>query len=130
MKRLTVTGNMGHDPELRTSPEGAQFVTFSVGVNVGNRANPKTDWIDVSCNGRLVDVIMKHAKKGTRVLVDGFPKVNAYLNKDNVPTGNLKLYAHSIELLNRAKDSDNEHDIHEASQVEDADSGATEAISA
>lgn len=99
MKRMTITGNLGRDPELRVDPSGAQFTTFSVAVPVGNKSNPKTDWVDVSCNGKLAEIAYTYAKKGTKVLVDGYPNVNAYINKDNIPVGTLRLYANSLELL-------------------------------
>lgn len=101
MKRLTITGNLGRDPELRDDQSGGQYAAFSVAVNVGSRQNPRTDWIEVNCNGKLAEVMANYAKKGAKVLVDGFPVVNAYINKDNEPVGTLKLYANHIELLTR-----------------------------
>ena len=113
MKRLTVTGNLGRDPELRIDPSGSQFATFSVAVSVGTRANPKTDWVDVNCNGKLAEVICTYAKKGSKVLVDGYPNVTAYINKDNIPVGTLRLYANSVELLNRVEnDADSHPEVH------------------
>ena len=111
MKRLTITGNIGRDPELRLDPSGVQFATFSVAVPVGTKQNPKTDWVDVSCNGRLAEIACAYAKKGTKVLVDGYPNVNAYINKDNLPIASLRLYARSIELLNRTG-ADNDDEVH------------------
>lgn len=54
MKKLIITGNVGDDPIIRTNPSGAEFACFSVGVSVGVKENPKTDWVDVTCNGKLV----------------------------------------------------------------------------
>ena len=61
MKKIIITGNVGRDPEVRSDQSGAQFVTFSVGVSVGTKQNPKTDWVDISCGGKLVDVAKKHS---------------------------------------------------------------------
>lgn len=119
MKRLTVTGNMGRDAEMRIDPNGHQFATFSVGINVGNKANPKTDWIEVSCNGKLAEVITMYGKKGRKVLVDGFPHVQAYLNKDNVPAASLRMYANSIELLSKWQDDAENDEVSSASHHEE-----------
>jgi single-strand DNA-binding protein len=110
MKRLTITGNLGRDPEMRIDPEGNSFATFSVGVTVGSKAKRRTDWIDVSCNGRLAETVTTYAKKGNKVLVEGFPSVGAYLNSENVPMPIQRLYAHNVELLNRIE-RDANHDI-------------------
>ncbi|MFN7095135.1 MAG: single-stranded DNA-binding protein [Burkholderiales bacterium] len=99
MKKLTITGNVGRDAELRANQLGDPFVAFSVAVATGTRANPKTDWIEVTCNGRLVEVASNYVRKGVKVLVEGFPSVNAYINNDNLPVGTLRLYAHTLELL-------------------------------
>jgi single-strand DNA-binding protein len=112
MKRLTVTGNIGRDPEMRLDPNGHQFATFSVGISVGNKVSPKTDWVDVTCNGKLAEIITTYGKKGRKVLVDGFPYVNAYINKDNLPVGTLRVFANSIELL--CKSHDDSEDIAES----------------
>ncbi len=101
MKRITVTGNIGRDPETRMDPSGNQFVTFSVGIIVGSKQHPRTDWVEVSCNGKLAEIAATYAKKGNKVLVDGFPHVNAYINKENTPVATQRIYAHVIELLNR-----------------------------
>lgn len=104
MKRLTITGNLGRDPEMRVDPNGMQFATFSVGISVGAKANHKTDWVEVTCNGKLAEIITRYGKKGRKVLVDGFPHVSAYVNKDNIPVGTQRMYANSIELLSRGHD--------------------------
>jgi single-strand DNA-binding protein len=108
MKKLTITGNLGRDPELRINPEGNSFATFSVAVSVGSKDNRRTDWIDVSCNGRLAEVVTTYAKKGNKVLVDGFPSVGAYINSENIPTAVQRLYAYSVEILNRAERDTNQ----------------------
>ena len=76
-----MTGNVGRDPEVRADQNGNQFVTFSLAVSVGTKQNPKTDWIDITCNGKLADVAKNYVKKGTKLLIEGFPSVHAYMSK-------------------------------------------------
>ena len=126
MKKIIVTGNLGRDPEKRTDPSGNQFATFSVGVAVGNKENPKTDWVDVSCNGKLSELAGTYLTKGAKVLVTGFPSVNAYVNKENKAVGVLRIYADSIEFLSAKGDSVQNNNelggeiptIHETNKVE------------
>jgi single-strand DNA-binding protein len=123
MKRLTITGNIGRDPEMRLDPSGTQFATFAVGISTGTKTNPKTDWVDVSCNGKLAEIACMYARKGTKVLVDGYPNVNAYINKDNIPVGTMRLYANSIELLSRVDSDATNPDVH---MLPEADSSTLE----
>ena len=104
MKKIIITGNVGRDPEMRADQTGGEFASFSVGVSVGTKQNPKTDWVDVTCNGKLSDIARNYIKKGTKVLVEGFPSVNAYINRENKPVGTLRVYANSIELLSKRDD--------------------------
>lgn len=104
MKKILITGNLGKDPEKKFDGTGNQFVTFSVGVGVGNKENPKTDWVDVSCNGKLAELASTYLTKGAKVLVSGFPSVNAYVNKENKAVGVLRIYADNIEFLSAKAD--------------------------
>ncbi|MFN8771085.1 MAG: single-stranded DNA-binding protein [Neisseriaceae bacterium] len=99
MKKIIITGNLGKDPEKRADQNGNQFAVFSVAVSVGTKDKPKTDWVDVSCAGKLADVVCSYLKKGSKVLVTGFPSVNAYINKENTAVGVLRIYAEDVEFL-------------------------------
>ncbi len=104
MKKIIITGNVGRDPEVRSDQSGAAFATFSVGVNVGNKQNPKTDWVDISCSGKLVDIARNYVRKGSKILIEGFPSVSAYMNKENKPAASLRIYANVLELLSKRED--------------------------
>lgn len=104
MKKIILTGNVGRDPELRADQNGNQFVTFSLAVSVGTKQNPKTDWIDISCNGRLVDVAKNYVKKGTKLLVEGFPSVHAYMTRENTPAATMRVSANNFEFLSKKDD--------------------------
>jgi single-strand DNA-binding protein len=109
MKKIIVTGNVGRDPELRADQNGNQFATFSVGVSVGTKQNPKTDWVDITCNGKLADVARSYVKKGTKLLIEGFPSVNAYINKENKAVGTLRINANNFEFIGSRQDSTDDH---------------------
>ena len=64
MKKIFVTGNVGRDPEVRYAPNGESFVTFSLAVTTGPKDNQKTDWLEISCNGRTAETVQKWVKKG------------------------------------------------------------------
>lgn len=108
MKKIIVTGNVGRDPELRADQNGNQFATFSLAISVGTKQNPKTDWVDVSCNGKLADVARNYVKKGAKLLVEGFPSVNAYMNRENKAVGTLRINANNFEFIGSRQDGESE----------------------
>ncbi len=44
MKKMTITGNIGRDAEIRVNNRGEEFATFSVAVRVGTKDNPRTNY--------------------------------------------------------------------------------------
>ena len=118
MKKILITGNLGKDPEKKSDGAGNQFVTFTVAVSVGNKEKPKTDWVDISCNGKLSELASAYLTKGAKVLVSGFPSVNAYVNKENKAVGVLRIYADNIEFLSAKVDStQNQLNNNEVSEI-------------
>ena len=110
MKKIIITGNVGRDPELRADQGGNQFATFSVGVSVGTKQSPKTDWVEVSCNGKLADLAKNYIKKGSKLLIEGFPSANAYINKENKPVASLRVFANTVEFLSKRDDENSSSD--------------------
>lgn len=109
MKKIIVTGRVGKDPEKRTTNGGSTFASFSLAVSSGTKANPKTDWLDVSVSSeKMVEVVMNYVKKGSQLLIEGSPAVNAYINKENKAVGNLIIYANTIEFIGGKKEENTE----------------------
>jgi len=99
MKKIFVTGNVGRDPESRYAPSGESFVTFSLAVTTGPKNNQKTDWLEISCNGKTAEVVQTYVRKGTKLLVEGTPSANAYINKEGKPVATLRVSANNIEFI-------------------------------
>lgn len=110
MKKIILTGNVGRDPEMRSDQDGNQFASFSLGVSVGTKQNPKTDWVDVSCNGKLADTVRTYVKKGSKLLIEGFPSVNAYINKENKAVGTLRVYVNNLEFIGSKREDSSTDD--------------------
>ncbi len=109
MKKIIITGNVGRDAESRADQSGNTFTSFTVAVSVGTKANPKTDWVDVTCNAKLGEIASLYVKKGTKVLIEGFPTVNAYMTKEGKPAASLRIYANTMELLSRKEDEQQDY---------------------
>ena len=112
MKKITITGNVGRDPEVRANQNGEYFATFSVAVNVGTKDKPRTDWVDIVCNGKKVDFAKQYIKKGGKVLVEGFPSAYGYL-QEGVVHAKLRISNPQIELLGKASHDEDSHTTEE-----------------
>jgi single-strand DNA-binding protein len=78
VNKVILIGNLGRDPEIRTTQDGTKVCNLSVATsenwrdkNSGERRE-KTEWHRVVVfNDRLVDVIEKYLKKGAKVYLEG-----------------------------------------------------------
>jgi single-strand DNA-binding protein len=99
MKKIFVTGNVGRDPDPRYDTIGNMFVSFSLAVTTGPKDNQKTDWLEISANGRTAETVLKWVKKGSKLLVEGTPSANAYINKEGKAVATLRVSASNIEFI-------------------------------
>lgn len=78
MNKITLLGNLGADPIIRTNSDGQRFATFRMATSdkwtdreTGEKKQ-RTEWHSVTVyNTGIVGVVDKFLKKGSRVLVEG-----------------------------------------------------------
>jgi single-strand DNA-binding protein len=78
VNRVLLIGNLGRDPELRTTPDGTRIANLSVATSetwrdkaTGERRE-KTEWHRVAIfDPRLVEVAEKYLRKGSKVYLEG-----------------------------------------------------------
>lgn len=96
----TFIGNLGKDPEVRTSSAGKAFTTFSIAVNKpGADRDAKPLWVNVTTFNSTADFAAKYLKGGNRVLVQGAIELQEYEGKDGKNHQSLKLIANKLVSL-------------------------------
>lgn len=68
---LTLAGNLGRDAEHKTTQNGTELCTFSVGVSTGYGENKATTWVDVTKWGKGSEGLARILRKGSKVAVSG-----------------------------------------------------------
>ncbi|HEX2114367.1 MAG TPA: single-stranded DNA-binding protein [Alphaproteobacteria bacterium] len=78
VNKVILVGNLGRDPEIRSFQNGGRVANLSVATseNWKDRATgerkEKTEWHRVAIfNDRLVEVVEKYLKKGSKVYIEG-----------------------------------------------------------
>ena len=64
-------GNVGSEPEVRTTGSGTKVAKMSLATNDGWGDKEKTNWHRVVAFGKLADVVEQHVHKGDRLHVIG-----------------------------------------------------------
>jgi single-strand DNA-binding protein len=78
VNKVILIGNLGRDPEIRTTQDGTKVANLSVATSeqwrdkTSGERREKTEWHRVVVfNDRLVDVIERYLKKGSTVYLEG-----------------------------------------------------------
>lgn len=122
MKELTVTGNVGGDPVVRTSLAGKEFINFSVAHYEGKTKDgneiPST-WVDImlSSDSFLAPYVMNNVKKGVKILVKGRNKISAYTTKQGVIGYTETIYPDKIEAFSFENKTTEASDVEQANNV-------------
>ena len=103
MLQATLTGNVGNDPELKYSANGAAFLRFSVANNYRVRNDQgewdeAVEWIRVTVFGQRAESLGQYLHKGMRVTALGRLEARPWVdNNDNVRAG-LEMTAVEIDF--------------------------------
>ena len=110
MNRITITGYVGADPEIRTTESGAKVANFSVATTDKwkdkSTGEPKerTEWHKCVCwSEGLVGVIERFVQKGTHLLVEGQVQTRKWQDKAGADRYTTEVvmsgYTSKLELL-------------------------------
>jgi single-strand DNA-binding protein len=85
--KVQLIGNLGKQPEIKTTDSGKKLVKFSVATNemYTNSKGEKvkeTQWHNLVAWGKLADVAEKYLNKGAEVAIDGKLITKDYTDKD------------------------------------------------
>jgi single-strand DNA-binding protein len=78
VNKVILIGNLGRDPEIRTTQDGTRVANLSIATSEtwrdkgSGERREKTEWHRVVVfNDRIVDVAERYLKKGTTVYIEG-----------------------------------------------------------
>lgn len=111
VNKVILVGNLGQDPDIRTTQDGRKIANFSVATseswrdkNTGERRE-KTEWhrVVIFNDGLITNVIEPYVKKGQKIYVEGTLKTRKWQDQsgqDKYTTEVvIQAFNGSIELL-------------------------------
>lgn len=79
MNSITISGNLGQDPDIKHFESGSRKVTFSVAVYGGKKGNDViTHWHNCEAWNEVAESIVANLKKGDRVLIAGESRIETW----------------------------------------------------
>lgn len=76
LNKATIIGNLGTDPEVRSTNTGTRVATLSVATSRrwtsrSGEQQEKTEWHRVVCWDKMAEICERYLKKGDRVYIEG-----------------------------------------------------------
>ena len=105
VNKVIVIGNLGRDPEVRYTPNGAAICNVSIATtrnwkdkSSGEKVE-ETEWHRVVFYDRLAEIAGEYLKKGRPVYVEGRLKTRKWADKDGVEKYTTEIIANEMQLL-------------------------------
>ncbi len=105
VNRVTIIGNLGNDPEMKTTAAGAAIANLSVATseswkdkNTGQQVE-KTEWHRIVAFNRLAEIIGQYVKKGSRVYIEGSLRTRKWQDKEGKDHYTTEIVANELQML-------------------------------
>lgn len=108
--RVVLIGNVGKDPEIRSTTSGVPVATFALATSEmwkdkDGLPQERTDWHNVVAWRKLAEIIQEIVKKGSRLLVEGKIQTRSY-EKNGEKRYVTEIVADNVLLLDGRKNAD------------------------
>jgi single-strand DNA-binding protein len=104
LAKATIIGNLGADPEMRYTPAGRPFATFSVACNrnyttAEGERREETQWFRVTAWNKTAEIVSQYLSKGRRVYVEGRLSSRSWDGNDGQKHFNIEISATEVQIL-------------------------------
>ena len=105
VNKAILIGNLGRDPEVRYSPDGAAVCNISIATTSSwkdkssGEKREETEWHRVVFYGKLAEIAGEYVKKGTPLYVEGRLKYGKYTDQAGVEKNTVDIIATELQLL-------------------------------
>jgi single-strand DNA-binding protein len=119
MQKINLLGNLGKDPEERTTPSGVKLITFSLAVTV---KKDQTVWYECNIWPKrypMFEGLLSFLKKGSRVLIAAdFHIPELYQDKQGNTKFKLRVEPFMIHPAGMPKEENPTHQVAKQSNYE------------
>jgi single-strand DNA-binding protein len=111
LNKVTLIGNLGNDPEVRSTTGGNRVATFSLATSrswndASGAKQEKTEWhrcvVWNTKNSQLADIVEKYVKKGDKLYVEGRIEYRQWQDKDNQTRYSTEINVRELIMLGGA----------------------------
>ncbi len=112
INKVILIGNLGRDPETRSTSNGSMIANVTVATseqwkdrNTGEQRE-STEWHRVVFFGRLAEIVDQYLRKGSQVYVEGRLQTRKWQDKDGQDRWSTEIVASEMQMLGSSGGSD------------------------
>ena len=111
LNKVTLIGNLGNDPEVRSTSGGNRVATFSLATSrswndAAGAKQEKTEWhrcvVWNTKSSQLADIVEKYVKKGDKIYVEGRIEYRQWQDKENQTRYSTEINVRELIMLGGA----------------------------
>jgi single-strand DNA-binding protein len=108
LNKVTLIGNLGNDPEVRSTTGGNRVATFSLATSrswndAAGAKQEKTEWhrciVWNTKSSQLADIVEKYVKKGDKLYVEGRIEYRQWQDKENQTRYSTEINVRELIML-------------------------------
>lgn len=111
VNKVILLGNVGKDPEFRTTPNGAMVANFSLATSdrfqdaQGNWQD-RTEWHNLVAFKRTAEIVRDYVKKGSKLYIEGKIQTRSWDDKQtNAKRYKTEIIVNDLSLLSGRDDA-------------------------
>ena len=88
VNKVILLGNVGEDPEIRSTPGGTMVASFSIATterqkDASGNWTDKTEWHNLVAFTKLAEIVRDYVKKGSKLYIEGRLNTRSWEDKDS-----------------------------------------------
>lgn len=104
LNKVSIIGNLGKDPEIRTTPSGKKVANFSVctsdrWTDKEGKKQESAQWHRLVAWGPLAEIIEKYVRKGSQAYFEGKLDYRKYTGKDGIERYSTEIVVSEMQML-------------------------------
>ena len=105
VNKVILLGNVGKDPEIRTTAGGMTVATFSLATadrakDAQGNWGDKTEWHNLVAFQRTAEIVRDYVKKGSQIFIEGKIQTRSWDDKEtNVKKYRTEILVNELSLL-------------------------------
>ncbi len=116
VNKTILIGNLGKDPEIRYSSNGAVIATLNIATterwkdrNSGNMSE-HTEWHRISLFNKLAEIAGQYLRKGSTVYIEGKIRTDKWTDQQGIERYSTKIIADTMQMLGGGQQINNNTD--------------------